>query len=60
MNGRLFLTLSAAIICGAVVAYAIITWLRQQEQKLITLTAQPRREVGFAAIMKQRGDVPTA
>jgi hypothetical protein len=53
-------TSTTAIVCGAVVTYAIITWLRRQEQKMVMLPAQPMGEVGFAAFMKQRGDVPTA
>jgi len=60
MNGRLFLTLSVAIACGAVASYAIITWLRWQEQKSLLQPGQPKGEIGFAAIMRQRGDVPTA
>ena len=60
MNTRLFITLSAAIVFGSVVAYAIITWLRQQAQQPVLATIQPRGEVGFAAIMKQRGEIPNA
>ncbi len=60
MNTRLFFTLSAAIVFGSVVAYAIITWLRQQSQQPMLAPIQPRGEVGFSAIMKQRGELPAA
>jgi len=60
MNGRLFITLLAAIVCGVVASYAIITWLRQREQKLMLQSIQPKGEIGFAAVMKQRGEIPAA
>jgi hypothetical protein len=60
MNTKLFITLSAAIVFGAVVAYAIITWLRQQEQQVLARVLPPAREIGFAAIAKQRGDLANA
>ncbi|MDR3456020.1 MAG: hypothetical protein P4N60_01130 [Verrucomicrobiae bacterium] len=58
MSGRLFFTLLAAIVCGAVASYVIINWLRQREQKLMMQTIQPKGEIGFAAVMKQRGEIP--
>jgi hypothetical protein len=54
MNGKLFFTLSAAIVFGAVVSYAIITLFRRHEQKMLMQPVRPRGEIGFAAIMKQR------
>jgi hypothetical protein len=60
MNTKLFITLSVAIVCGAVVAYAIIAWLRRQEQQVLARVLPPHREIGFAAIAKLRGDLASA
>jgi hypothetical protein len=60
MHTKLFVTIAAAIVLGGLALYVIIAWLRQQEQKVLALAFQPKGEIGFAAIAKQRGDMVTA
>jgi hypothetical protein len=52
MNGKLFFTLLAAIVCGSVLSYVIISCLRKREQELSLESERPRGEIGFAAMMK--------
>ena len=52
MNMKLFLTLFAAIVLGGLALYIIFSWLRRQEQALLTRVIQPKGEIGFAAIAK--------
>ncbi|HXR04920.1 MAG TPA: hypothetical protein VN836_09460 [Verrucomicrobiae bacterium] len=60
MHTKLFVTITAAIVVGVVVAYAIIACLRHYEQKLLSRMIQPKGEIGFAAIAKQRADMAVA
>lgn len=55
MNGKLFLTLSAAIVFGGVILFYLLKWLREAEEQTALARIQPKGQIGFAAIMKQRG-----
>ena len=57
MHTRLFVTVSAAIVVGLLVAYAVIIWHRNQMQKLLVRATQAKGEIGFAAITKQRAEM---
>jgi hypothetical protein len=52
MHWKLFATIAAAVVVAAVVAYLIIRWLRSFEMPQLSGTG-PKREIGFAAMMKQ-------
>jgi hypothetical protein len=56
MNWKLFFTLVAAGIC----VYFIIRWLNRHEMSLaIAGVSKGKREIGFAAIAKQREELPS-
>jgi hypothetical protein len=53
MHGKLFLTLVGAAVCS----YVIIRFIENEMNSPTVTILSEKREMGFAAIMKQTGNV---
>jgi hypothetical protein len=57
MHTKLFVTIAAAIICALVTSYIIIRWMRSREEGVSTLPGSQKREIGFAAVLKDQEEI---
>jgi hypothetical protein len=58
MNQKLFVTVFLAIFGAGACLYLFARWMEATEAKQLALPSSPRREIGFAAILKEQQDGP--